>query len=116
VTRGILDAIEQGRAMDPADLREPPRHGDDPSLEAAVGLLTGWAAQVAGGERVDARLLATREDVKAVVNGRPSRLDDGWRAAMIGEDVHALVNGDAVIRLVGGGRRLSLERRPDRSE
>jgi ribonuclease D len=116
VGRGILEAVAQGNAMDRAELREPPRHGDDPALDAAVGLLTGWAAQVASGERVDARLLATREDVKAVVNGRPSRLDDGWRAAMVGEDLHALVHGDAVIRLVGDGRRLSLERRPDRSE
>jgi hypothetical protein len=33
----------------------------------------------------------------------------------VGEDLHALVHGDAVIRLVGGGRRLSLERLPDRS-
>ena len=105
----------QGEAMDRAELREPPRHGDEPGLDAAVGLLAGWTAQIAAGERVDARLLATREDVKAVVNGRPSRLDDGWRAAMVGEDLHALVHGDAVIRLVGGGRRLSLERRPDRS-
>jgi ribonuclease D len=115
VGRAVLEAVAQGEAMDRAQLREPPRHGDDPALDAAVGLLAGWTAQIAAGERVDARLLATREDVKAVVNGRPSRLDDGWRAAMVGEDLHALVHGDAVIRLVGGGRRLSLERLPDRS-
>jgi ribonuclease D len=116
VARGIREAVAQGEAMDRADLREPPRHGDDPALDAAVGLLTGWAAQVAAGEHLDARLLATREDVKSVVNGRPSRLDDGWRAAMVGEDLHALVHGDAVLRLVAGGRRLSLERLPDRSD
>jgi ribonuclease D len=112
VSRGVLEAIERGEQMDRAELREPPRHGDDPALDAAVGLLTGWAAQVAAGEQVDARLLATREDVKALVNDRPSRLDDGWRAAMVGADLHALVQGEAVMRLVGGGRRLSLERRP----
>jgi ribonuclease D len=114
VGRGVLEAIEQGRAMRREDLREPPRHGDDPGLDAAVGLLTGWAAQVAGGERLDARLLATRDDVKAVVNGRPSRLDDGWRAEMIGADLHALVQGDAIVRLVDSGRRLSLERDSER--
>jgi ribonuclease D len=110
VARGILDAIERGRSIDRTELREPPRHGDDPAVDAAVGLLTGWAAQVASGDKVDARLLAIREDVKALVNGRPSRLDDGWRAEMLGDDLHALVRGDAVIRLVDNGRRLSLER------
>jgi len=108
--QGILAAVAEGRAMDPSELRAPPKHRDDPALDAAVGLLTGWAAQVAAGEQVDARLLATRDDVKALVNGRPSRLDDGWRKEMLGDDLHALVNGEAVIRLVDGGRRLSLER------
>jgi ribonuclease D len=110
VARGILEAVERGRTMDRSELKQPPRHRDDPALDASVGLLTGWAAQVAGGEQVDARLLATREDVKALVNGRPSRLDGGWRAEMLGDDLHALVRGDAVIRLVGGGKRLQIER------
>jgi ribonuclease D len=107
---GILAAIEVGRSMDRSELRSPPKHGDDSALDAAVGLLTGWAAQVASGERVDARLLATRDDVKALINGRPSRLDDGWRASMLGDDLHALVQGDATVRLVEGGRRLQVER------
>jgi ribonuclease D len=110
IVDGILAAVEAGRAMDAGELRSPPKHGDDSGLDAAVGLLTGWAAQVASGERVDARLLATRDDVKALVNGRPSRLDDGWRAEMLGRDLHALVHGDAVVRLVEGGRRLQVER------
>jgi ribonuclease D len=110
VVQGILGAVEAGRSMDHADLRSPPKHGDDSALDAAVGLLTGWAAQVASGEKVDARLLATRDDVKALVNGRPSRLDGGWRASMLGDDLHALVRGDAIVRLVAGGRRLQVER------
>jgi ribonuclease D len=113
VGRSILEAIQRGREMDRGELREPPRHGDDPALDAAVGLLTGWAAQVASGEKVDARLLAIREDVKALVNDRPSRLDAGWRAEMVGDDLHALVSGAAVVRLVDHGRRLSLERPGD---
>lgn len=116
VGRAVLEAIEAGRALAPDELRQPPRLGDDPGLDAAVGLLTGWAAQVAAGEKVDARLLATRDDVKALVNGRPSRLDGGWRAQMVGADLHALAGGEAVIRLVDGGRRLSLEAAPRREE
>lgn len=108
--RDILDAVERGRAMDQRDLRAPPKHRDDPAVDAAVGILTGWTSQVAAGERVDARLLATRDDVKALVNGRPSRLDGGWRAEMIGGDLRAIVDGEAVVRLVDGGKRLQIER------
>jgi len=112
VVAGLFEAVTAGRAMDQSELRSPPKHGDDSGLDAAVGILNGWASQVASGEKVDARLLATREDVKALVNGRPGRLDDGWRAAMVGDDLHALVAGEAVVRLVGGGKRLQLEASP----
>jgi ribonuclease D len=112
VVAGLFEAVTAGRAMDRSELRSPPKHGDDAGLDAAVGILNGWAAQIATGEQVDARLLATREDVKALVNGRPGRLDDGWRAAMVGDDLHALVAGEAVVRLVGGGKRLQLEPAP----
>jgi len=112
VVASLFEAVTAGRAMDPAELRSPPKHGDDSGLDAAVGILNGWAAQIASGEQVDARLLATREDVKALVNGRPGRLDGGWRAEMVGDDLHALVAGEAVVRLVGGGKRLQLEASP----
>lgn len=118
VVAGILEAVAAGRAMDRSELRSPPKHGDDSGLDAAAGILAGWAAQIASEAQVDARLLATREDVKALINGRSGRLDGGWRAAMVGDDLRALVEGDAVVRLVGGGNRLRLEPspRPDRSD
>ena len=109
----ILDAVETGRSLTHDDMRFPPKHSDTSALDAAVGLLTGWAAQVASGEQMDPRLLATREDVRALVNGRAGRLDDGWRAEMLGRDLHALVEGQAVLRLVDGGKRLRFERSPD---
>jgi len=112
VVAGLFEAVQAGRAMDQSELRTPPKVGDDSGLDAAVGILNGWAAQIASGEQVDAKLLATREDVKALVNGRPGRLDDGWRAEMVGDDLHALVAGEAVVRLVGGGKRLRLEPSP----
>ena len=112
VVAGLFEAVMAGRAMDSSELRSPPKHGDDSGLDAAVGILNGWAAQIASGEQVDPRLLATREDVKALVNGRPGRLDGGWRAEMVGDDLHALVAGEAVVRLVGGGKRLQLESSP----
>lgn len=109
VVSSVLEAVEAGRTMDRSQLRLPPRYEDDPALDAAVGLLAAWTGQVAGAEEVEARLLATREDVKAVVNGRPSRLDDGWRAEMVGDRLRDLLAGHAVLRLVEGGRRVQLE-------
>jgi hypothetical protein len=46
--------------------------------------------------------------VKALVHGRPSRLDSGWRAEVAGDALHRLLDGQAVIRLTDG-RRLTLE-------
>jgi len=109
---GIWNAIQAARSISDSELKLPPKHSSDPSLDAASGLLTGWTAQVAEGEQIDPRLLATRDDVKALVNDRPSRLDSGWRAEMIGDDLRALLNGDAVLRFVDNGSRLSLEKSP----
>lgn len=110
VIGSILDAVQSGQTLARDDMRFPPKHSDTSALDAAVGLLTGWAAQVASGEQIDARLLATREDVRALVNGRAGRLDDGWRAEMLGRDLHSLVEGQAVLRLIDGGKRLRFER------
>jgi ribonuclease D len=107
--RSVLEAVELGRAMPRSDLRMPPKHaGDDPALDAAAALLAAWTGQVAGAEGVEARLLATRDDVRALVNGRPGRLDDGWRAEMVGDRLRHLMSGEAVLRLVDGGRRVEI--------
>ena len=50
-----------------------------------------------------------RDDVKALVYGRPSRLDAGWRAQIAGDQLHRLLDGQAVIRLTDRGRHLRLE-------
>jgi ribonuclease D len=105
----LLEAVAAGRAMPRSDLRVPPRHDDDAALDAAVALLAAWTGQVAASEQLEPRLLATRDDVRALVNGRPSRLDDGWRAAMVGDRIRDLVAGRTALRLVDGGRRLRLE-------
>jgi ribonuclease D len=105
----VLTVVEAGRTMDDAALRRPLRYDDVPDLDAAVSLIVAWVAQLASAERIDRQLLATRDDVKALVHGRPSRLDDGWRKAVAGEGLHRLLEGHSVIRLVDGGRRLSLE-------
>lgn len=107
--RELLDAVEAGRALAPEQLRRPPRHEDVPELDAAVSLLSAWVTELATAERIDKRLLATRDDVKDLVYGRPSRLDHGWRAALCGQELRKVLEGRAVVRLVDGGRHLRLE-------
>ncbi|MBM3672018.1 MAG: ribonuclease D [Actinobacteria bacterium] len=113
VVNAVLEAVAAGREMPRAELRLPPKHDDDAALDASVALLAAWTAQVAAGERIEARLLATRDDVRALVNGRPSRLDDGWRAEMAGDGIRDLVAGRGLLRLVDRGRRVQLEPSPE---
>jgi ribonuclease D len=109
VAQELLDAVEAGRAMSSAELRLPDKSDDGPELDAAVALLVAYVHELARAERIEKQLLATRDDVKALVYGRPSRLDAGWRAEVAGVGLHRLLDGDAVIRLTDRGRHLRLE-------
>jgi ribonuclease D len=109
VVRELLDVIDAGRAMPKEQLRLPEKYDDGPELDAAVALLVAYVAELARAERLEKQLLATRDDVKALVYGRPSRLDSGWRAQIAGDALHRLLDGKAVIRLTDGGRHLQLE-------
>jgi len=109
VVRELLDAVEAGREMPKQRLRVPEKFDDGPELDAAVALLVAYVAELARAERLEKQLLATRDDVKALVYGRPSRLDDGWRAEIAGAALHRLLEGEAVIRPTDRGRRLRLE-------
>ena len=109
VARELLDVVEAGRQMPKEQLRLPEKYDDGPELDAAVALLVAYVAELARAERIEKQLLATRDDVKALVYGRPSRLDSGWRAEVAGDALHRLLDGQAVIRLTDKGRRLKLE-------
>ncbi len=97
-------------------MRRPPRREVEPDLDAAAGVMMAWAAQVAARERIEGRLLATRDDIKELVHGRPSRLDHGWRTELLGDDLRALLEGRAALWLADGGRRVRLERDADGPE
>jgi ribonuclease D len=105
----VVAAVEAGFAMPRDQLRLPPKLDDDAALDAAIALLSAWSAQQAAAAQIEPRLLATRDDVRAKVNGRPGRLDEGWRADMVGDRISELIDGRAVLRLVEGGRSVKLE-------
>ncbi len=105
----LVAAVEAGRAMDPSRLRPPVKVDDVPELDAAVALLVAYVAELSASEQIDRQLVATRDDIKNLVYGRPSRLDSGWRSTLAGNALRRLLTGDAVVRLIDGGRRLRLE-------
>jgi ribonuclease D len=105
----LLAAVEAGRAMPESAQRLPVKMDDGPELDAAVALLVAYVAELAASKQIDRQLVATRDDVKALVYGRPGRLDHGWRAALAGDGLRRLLTGKAVVRLIDGGRRIQLE-------
>jgi len=109
VVRELLAAVEAGRAMPESAQRLPVKVDDGPELDAAVALLVAYVAELAASKQIERQLVATRDDVKALVYGRPGRLDHGWRAAIAGDGLRRLLAGEAVVRLVDGGRRIQLE-------
>ena len=105
----LIAAVEVGRTMDASQLRPPVKVDDVPELDAAVALLVAYVAELSAKEQIDRQLVATRDDIKNLVYGRPSRLDNGWRSTLAGNSLRRLLGGEAVVRLVDGGRRLRLE-------
>jgi ribonuclease D len=104
VAEEILAAVERGRNLDPAEVVAPPTDEIPKELRAAVALGAAWLAQVARDQEVDAALLATRADLASYLRGdRSVRLAVGWRCAMAGAALQALVAGDAALAFDGRG-------------
>ncbi len=103
----LLAAVEDGLAH---PVEAPPANGDelDRNLRPAVTLVSAWVSQLARAQCIDTALLATRADLVDLLRGDPdARLAEGWRAAMVGDDIRHLVDGKAALAFDGkGGLRL----------
>ncbi len=87
VERG-LDAASRTRSACPptaATRRRPP---------AAVAVCSGLVRQIADDLDFDQGLLATRADIAQLLCGEPSRLDEGWRRAIVGDPLRRLIAGE----------------------
>lgn len=114
VSAQILAAVERGRSLPAEAIVTPPTDDVPKELRPAVALAAAWIAQVARDEEIDVALLATRSDLAAYLRGDPTvRLASGWRAAMAGEPLRALVSGGAALAFDGKGGLL-LEARSGR--
>lgn len=110
----ILAAVERGRALPASAVTSPP--GDDVprELRPAVALAAAWIAQLARDQQIEATVVATRSDLAAYLRGDTTvRLATGWREAMIGAPLRALVGGQASLAFDGEGG-LVLEARSGR--
>ena len=96
----LLAAVAEGLS---SPIPEVPSGGDDieRDLRPAVTLISAWVSQVAKTEGVDTAMLATRADLIALLSGDPNaRLASGWRAELLGDDIRALVSGNASLTFV----------------
>lgn len=94
----LLAAVRSGLTSDPPI--DPRGRSDDldRELRPAVALVSAWVSQVARRERIDTAMLATRNDLVALLSGRPdARLAQGWRAELLGDDVRDLLTGRAAL-------------------
>ncbi|CAN5394468.1 ribonuclease D [soil metagenome] len=92
---GIVAAVRVGQAADPPVARVSTEDLDR-SLRPAVTLFSACVSQVARAERVDTSVLATRNDIVALLSGDPdARLATGWRAELLGDGIRDLFAGRA---------------------
>ena len=107
VGKELLEAVLASKDADPP--KAGPGGDDlDRSLRPAITLISAWVSQVAKNERIDTSMLATRNDLVALVSGDDSaRLRLGWRAELLGDGIARLVAGTAGLTFDGqGGLRL----------
>jgi hypothetical protein len=76
-----------------------------------IAVCLAWLAQRAGEEDLDTSVLGTRDDVTNLVLRQPSRLCDGWRDSLVGNELRAILNGTVTIRVHGTKLEL-LDRMP----
>ena len=89
----IMTAIREG-AQHTIEL--PSHESDDVEKWArpALTLITAWIGELARKNKIDATLLATRSDISAFLRKSPeARLMQGWRAAVVGEDLNRILSG-----------------------
>jgi ribonuclease D len=101
-TDQILAAIRQGIQLPKDEVRLPPAKIENvPNVDGVIALCLAWLAQRASEEDLDTSVLGTRDDVTNLVLHQPSRLSDGWRKSLVGNELRSIIDGNATIRVKG---------------
>lgn len=107
----VLSTIQRGVELPKNAVRLPPKKPENlPNVEGVIALCLAWLAQRAGREGLDVTVLGTRDDVTSLVLRQPSRLSSGWRDALVGRELRAIIDGTAALRV--NGSELELLDRP----
>jgi ribonuclease D len=102
---GVMAAIARGLDLPAGELRLPPDDALSGHLQPLATLLSAWVSQQSRDLSIDATLVATRSDIEAFLRRVPdSRLQQGWRAELVGETVGRIVAGNAAVAYDGAGR------------
>jgi ribonuclease D len=110
----LMAAVAQGLELPAADVRLPPDTDLPPHLQTLASLLAAWVAQQSRTLSIDATLLATRADIEAFLRRVPgNRLQEGWRAELVGSTVERIVSGRAAVAFDGKGSLVLVDRNGD---
>ena len=102
----IIEAVERGLAV-PANERprSPRRRPDEERIAARVQVVHAGIAGRCMREGIDPRIISTKAEIRALIIAGNDRKDrdhlilTGWRRAFIGNDVLALLEGEASVGL-----------------
>jgi ribonuclease D len=101
-TDELLAAIQRGLELPKDAVRMPPKKPDNiPQVDGVIALCLAWLSQRAREEDIDPSVFGTRDDVTGLVLGQKSRLGMGWRRHLVGEELEAIIDGDAAIKVLG---------------
>ena len=107
---GVMAAIARGLDLPPGALRLPPDTDLPGHLQPLATLLSAWVSQQSRELSIDATLLATRADIEAFLRRVPdNRLEQGWRAELVGGTVGRIVAGTAAVAYDGAGRLILVD-------
>lgn len=103
--KGLLEAVAAGLAVPDSELPKiARRHRPQGDVDGAVDLMVALVRQRAREHGVAMPLLASRDDLERLAAGEreESPLLEGWRKAMVGDELVSLLDGVLVMRLDNG--------------
>jgi ribonuclease D len=110
VGEGVLAAVAEGRGQEVPRSTATSRELDR-KFRPAVALVAAWVGQLSRDLEIEASMVATRNDIEALLAGDPdARLTRGWRAELVGERIRRLVEGEAALAFDGHGNLLLEDR------